>query len=318
MKIIKSNTREAVEILRVLASSTLVEKKVCMNIANYINKLSESDWKGKKLYTIEIPMKTLMARTTSNYEAIKRICKKMTSKTIQMKIPYKLKNGDTEIFDSTEVIFPSCGISENVFKIEVKETVMPLFSRALERYRHYDIIDAKFLTHKHSIEMYKFLKDYLNRKKGTSFQISVYKLKYELGIEKIYKAYQNFKLRVLEPVRKDLKLGSAIYFDYHEIKNGRAITDLKIDIFENKEMELNIYLSEHLKYYLENTTTDQFHIDYEIFLKKEYCVSKLSGLNYIQLEKSIQKLKLNKSLSDYPNNIQEQFISWKYSQVTSE
>ena len=107
MKLIKHNTREAVEILRVLASSTLVEKKVCMNIAYALNKITERDWKGKGLYLIEIPMETLTERTTSNYEAIKRICRKLTTKSIQMKIPYTLKNGITEIFDSTQVIFPA-------------------------------------------------------------------------------------------------------------------------------------------------------------------------------------------------------------------
>lgn len=311
MKIVKHNTREAVEILRVLASSTLVEKKVCMNIANEINRLKPKNWKGIKLYPIEIPMTKLMERTTSNYEAIKRICKKMTSKTIQMKIPYTLKNGKTEIFESTEVIFPSCGISDNVFKIEVKETVMPLFCRALERYRHYNIIDAKFLTHKHSIEMYKFLKDFINRNPNkTDFEISINDLRYELGLEDKYKTYPNFKLRVLEPVKIDLKSNSIVYYDYLEIKTGRAVTHLRINIFHSQKTELNIMLSEQLAHYKKAVTGEEFRINFEIFLKEEYCLTNENKLYKSHYQDEMKKLKKCNSIADYSQPIQEQFISF--------
>jgi len=195
MQIIKYNTREHKLILRVFAHSSKVEKKVMMNVANEINKLKEEDWKGKGLYPIEIPMSALIERTQSNYEAIKRICDNVMSKIIQMEIPYKLKNGKTEIFKSFVCVFPECGISDNTFRIEVKETVLPLFSRTLEVYRHYNIIEAKFLTHKHSIELYKFLKDKYNQSK-TEFTIDLGVLRAELGLENKYKLYGHLKNRV--------------------------------------------------------------------------------------------------------------------------
>ena len=192
MNLIKYNTREHKEILRIFAHSTKIEKKVMMNIAYKINKLKENDWRGKGYYIIEIPMPELIERTESNYEAIKRICRKIAGKVINLNIPYKLKNGKVEIFNSFISVFPECGISENIFRIEVKETVLPLFSRALERYRHYNIIEAKFLTHKHSIELYKYLKDKQNQN-ISDFTISIENLKNELGLEYKYIKYNDFK-----------------------------------------------------------------------------------------------------------------------------
>ena len=92
--------------------------------------------------------------------------------------------------------------------------------------------------------MYKFLKDYINRDKGNRIEISVKKLRYELGLEDKYKLYMNFKKRVLEPVKTDLKKNSVLYFDYKEKKTGRGVTHLYIDIIHNTKIEADIHTKE--------------------------------------------------------------------------
>jgi plasmid replication initiation protein len=310
MQIIKYNTREHKLILRVFAHSSKVEKKVMMNVANEINKLKEEDWKGKGLYPIEIPMSALIERTQSNYEAIKRICDNVMSKIIQMEIPYKLKNGKTEIFKSFVCVFPECGISDNTFRIEVKETVLPLFSRTLEVYRHYNIIEAKFLTHKHSIELYKFLKDKYNQSK-TEFTIDLGVLRAELGLENKYKLYGHLKNRVLEPAKEDMKNNSVLWFEYKEIKRSRSVTDLIFYIHTNKEKEQEIYTNERIRIYTKTTTENKFKEDFLHFLEEDYYFSKLSKtIDYSDLEKAKLSLKTKTSLKDYSLKIQKQFIDF--------
>jgi len=302
-KLIRYNTQELKELLRIFASSSLIEKKVYMNVAYEINKLKPIDWEGKNLYKIEIPMSELMERTETNYKAIARVCDRITSKKILVELPYKLKTtGKIELFKSIECCFPSCGISENTFKIEIKESVLPLFSRALERYRHYNIIEAKFLTHQNSIELYKFLKDKLNQNIN-EFSISVENLKFELGLEDKYKQYFDFKKFVLIPAQEDMKDHSVIYFDYKEIKTNRSITDLFIRIKTSEENEKNIYLLERIKSYIKTTTEEQFKKDFENFIMRSY-------YDEDDRNKHLEPLKTKKSLKEFPEKIQLKFINF--------
>ena len=48
-----------------------------------------------------------------------------------------------------------------------------------------------------------------------------------------YKAYKNFKQRILEPSQKSINNKTDIYFSFDEIKTGRKITDLKFKIKSN-------------------------------------------------------------------------------------
>ena len=313
MQLIKKNTREDKLILRALAHTTQIEKKVCMSIGNKLNKLSEAtaeQYKTEnKLYDLEIPMHEITEQLNTNYMSIKNACLKLTSRKIFLKTEEKVKSGKIEIFDSYFVIFPSARISDNNFKISINPAVLPLFNRALKIYRHYNIIEAKFLTHKHSIEMYKFLKDKVNQ--GIyEFTISVEKLRYELGLEGKYKAYKNFKMRVLDPVNSDM-LNSAIQFDYIEIKPSRSVTDLRISIKEDKESKAVCYLKEALRQYPNQHTTTMFHADFTKFLEEYYCFSKLSKtIDNVKLNTELDILKTKKSITDYNHGMQSSFIEW--------
>jgi plasmid replication initiation protein len=306
----KQNTREHKLILRALSHTSEIEKKACMAIAYKINKLTPSDWEGKGLYPIEIPMEDLIDQLNTNYNSIKNMCRKIVKKTIEMKIPYTLKNGKTKVFDSVQVVFPSASIEKNTFRIEVKETVLPLFSRALTIYRHYNIIEAKFLTHKHSIEMYKFLKDKLNQD-ISDFTISLKMLKFELGLDSKYKMYHQLKQRVIDPAQIDMEKNGVIGFKYKEIKRSRAVTDLIFFIQKNKEKEQDIYFKERLKTYTKQTLQEQFIKDFKQFLKESFCLSPVSKtLKNAEFQNQLKLLEKRKSLTIYPKEIQERFIKY--------
>jgi len=307
MVLIKSNTHEAKELMRVLSHTSPIEKKVVMAIANTINKVSENDieYHRKKSinYSIEIPVIDLAEKTNTTYKSLSNICNRIVRHIIVMEIPYTLKTtGKTELFKSHEAVFTGAGISNNIFRIKVNSDVLPLFSRTLKIYRHYNIIDAKFLTHKHSIELYKFLKDKLNYGKS-DFKITLEKLRYELGLENKYKQWNHFKVSVLEKAKNDMQANGFIYFNYKEIKHSRSVAELHFTIHIDMDKKLTLYSSERLKTYLKTETKTQFKKDFEAFLNEsETYKPKLKGL-LIELENK-------SSLSEYDKNTQLEFINF--------
>ena len=186
MEIVKFNIREHHNILRFLSHACHIEKKIFMNVAFIINNLKPEDYKGKEMYRMTIPMEDLIHNTTSSYENIKRTCRKITKKSYELKCDMKLNNGKIEHGTLFEVLFPRCFISNNIFVIDMMTTLLPYFSRRLEKYRNYNIIEAKFLKHKHSVELYKYLKDLSNQGKK-NITISILNFKFELGLENKYR-----------------------------------------------------------------------------------------------------------------------------------
>ncbi len=313
IKLVKHNTREHKELLRVLSHTSVIEKKTCMAIASAINKISDEEAEKyraeSKNYFLEIPIRELTETINSSYQALRAICKKITKHSIDMEIPYQLKNGKTEVFNSTEVIFIGAGISNNTFQIKINPDVLPLFSRTLNIYRHYDIIEAKYLTHKHSIEFYKFLKDKQNQN-ILDFTISIRNLKNELGLIDKYKQYNHFKTRVIEPAKNDMKK-SVLWFDYKEIKRSRSVTDLIIYIYTNKEKEQDIHVCERINQYIKTTAMEIFKKDFLHFLKEAYCFSRLSKtIDYQELNIQEGILSQKRSLLEYNKELQKRFIEW--------
>lgn len=60
-------------------------------------------------------------------------------------------------------------------------------------------------------------------------------IKGDFQVPKSYLLYKNFKSNVLEVARKELLEKCDIYFEYEEIKNNRAVVELKIKIIQNQE-----------------------------------------------------------------------------------
>ncbi len=308
-KITKYNVREHHSILRCFSHSTLIEKKVFMKIAHKLNSLKEKDYKNKDLLKLSIHVKELINNLATSYEALSNICNKLMKNTYTLDADVEI-NGNIETGILRGVFFPECFISNNYFQIKIMTTILPYFCRELKKYRNYNIIEAKFLKHKHSIEFYKFLKDQLNQNKKT-LKISIEELKYNLGLESKYKQYSEFKKRVLEPAKQDLKDNSVLYFTYKEFKKGRRVTELRINIHESKDNQENIYLLARLDTYINNTPEYDFKKDFKDFLKNEYCYSKLSKQTIeTDYQNELKKLKNKHSISDYPVNVQKQFINF--------
>lgn len=77
-----------------------------------------------------------------------------------------------------------------------------------------------------AFRIYLFLKQHSTFKSGTYRIVPFEKLKEMLGLTGKYSSYQNFRKRVLEPVREELA-ETDMAFDYEDKKSGRCIDAIK-------------------------------------------------------------------------------------------
>src|SRR5664280_2304131 len=87
----------------------------------------------------------------------------------------------------------------------------------------------------YTMRMYTLLKQYERLKER---EVELQKLREILGIGKEqYKLYSNFRDRVLEPTKEELKAKADLYFEFDEIKYGRRVGAIRFRIFHKKLIE---------------------------------------------------------------------------------
>lgn len=96
----------------------------------------------------------------------------------------------------------------------------------------YKLFNIKNLKSIYSLRLYELLKSRIGL---TTRVISLEELRSKMGVEEgLYPKYANFKQRVILQAQKELKAESDIYFEFSEIKKGRAVHKIEFRIFWNK------------------------------------------------------------------------------------
>ena len=149
----------------------------------------------------------------------------------------------------------------------------------------YKLFNITHLSSSYSPRLYELLKMRvgLNSEK----EYSIKELKAKLGIEDgKYPKFGNFKQRVLIPAQKELKEQSDIYFEFKEIKHGRATTHLRFFIYRNArnkiiEPQVDVASNTHtqlLKYGFTKEKADE--------LLGQYAEERiLANINYMKVKK---------------------------------
>lgn len=133
----------------------------------------------------------------------------------------------------------------------------------------YKLFNITHLSSSYSPRLYELLKMRvgLNGEK----EYSIKELKAKLGIEEgKYPKFGNFKQRVLLPAQRELKEQSDIFFEFEEIKHGRATTHLRFFIYRNNRNKVieapigpNVSLkSQLLKYGIKEERVDELISQY--------------------------------------------------------
>lgn len=101
-------------------------------------------------------------------------------------------------------------------------------------YKLFNITNLKSI---YSLRIYELLKSRINL--NSTRTISLQELRTKMGIEPgQYPMYSNFKQRILLQAQKELKAESDIYFEFNEIKKGRAVDKIEFHIFRNSPKEV--------------------------------------------------------------------------------
>jgi len=318
MNVIRRNTREDLQLMQLFASTDVLEKKILMSVAEEVNKTKAEEikehYENDINYLLHFSLNDLAENINAPVDTIRnaeRTIYKDETKRFDKMLDYKIStqkdikiNSKYEHFKCRTNVFSEFGISERgTFVVKVNAGALILFSRYLKYYRHYDIIEAKYLTVSSSIEFYKFLKDRINRGKERDFYISIESLKNELGISKNkYKLYGDLKRKVINPALADMQKNLCpTCFDYTEKKQGRKVIGLHIKTIENIQNKDDLYALERLAIYLKQTSDKEF---------KEFYADFCFAFQISEYKDDIKKVKTKDSFKKLSKKIQLKFINW--------
>ena len=165
----------------------------------------------------------------AGYSRTKALTKTLRERTVIIRDP---KN-DTELqagWLSSAKYFNRKGYVELRFDPELK----PYLLQLKEFFTQYEFKNVIQLKRVHSIRLYELLKQY-ERIGERLFEVE--ELKRIMGIRPDeYKFYANFKKKVLEPARIELKKRTDLNFNYKEKKQGHKIVHL---LFKIKSQKIN-------------------------------------------------------------------------------
>ena len=133
---------------------------------------------------------------------------------------------------------------------EVSRKLMPYLIELAKGFTSYNLMVALSLKSEYSQRFYEFC----SRFKDTGvWNISVSDLKVMLKLDDRYEVYNNFKTRILETSKKELKAlfdkgNCDLYFVYHEKKTGKKVTDLTFKIVSSANAKAQLQQSDDMQY----------------------------------------------------------------------
>ena len=178
-------------------------------------KTSDKDFKEYRIYVKDF-IDSLESKRSDLYTESRKITKGLMEKVLEI----ETETGHLQThFLSSVKHYTNEGYLDYKFDNELK----PYLLHLKKSFTSYDIRNVLPCHSTYSIRVYQLLKAWENLKRRT---IKVDELKYTLMIENEYDRFYDFKKRVLEVSKKELKKYSDIYFEYETIKKGRRIESI--------------------------------------------------------------------------------------------
>lgn len=240
-KVTKSNI-----LIEAMYKLTANEQKIILMIISLINPLDDQ----LKIYRVNV--KTIQKilknqKNSSFYSELKKMTFNLLKKPFKFIEYYTDRKGNERIRELQANWFSSCeyvngeGCIEFCFDPKVRKHLIKLE----DNFTSYKLGYAMRLKSRHSIRMYELLKK-VHLIKTIVFDLSELRKILKIG-ENEYKQYSDFRKRIIDVAKKELKEKTDIFFTYKEYKTGRKIDKLKISIKENvinkieKKSEIDIF-----------------------------------------------------------------------------
>jgi plasmid replication initiation protein len=220
--------RKSYELITAKNSWSEVEAKLLATFIKELNPKKESDFKE-----IDITINELerfwgeQVHTTR----IRKLCADLKGKTYEIPI-YK---------DNKKIRYDYVGlfsiikyhINERYITFKFDDEMKPHLLE-FSRFIKYKIENILRFKSKYSISFYEYFKSQMFKKETIKKELLEIKDLHEwLKLPKSYDIYNNLKQKVLEPVSKDLKEHSDIYFTFIPRKTGKRVTHIEFNICEN-------------------------------------------------------------------------------------
>lgn len=273
---------------------TAIEQKIILIVVSLIDPKKDKDLKTYKI-KVETIQALLKAEKMKGFKnRLKKITKSILSKPVSFDI---LDGKGKNITIQGSAWFTICKYIDaiDVVEFHIHKDFKPFLLDLRERYTSYELGYAVRLRSKYSIRMYEILKSYKWKKQPIGIYIN--ELRDMLSIRKsMFTRYSNFKEKVLEKAKKELKEKTDLKFTYKEKKEGYKINLIMFTIKDNEKFSK-----------LEEETFDMFDLNntcYKLielglsekqaqeFVKtkdKEYITDKINQLEYV-LEKNPNKV----------------------------
>ena len=213
-------------------SLTEQEQKIVIYL---ISKIQADD---KELREVEISILDFCKLCNINYDGT-------TSKAIKNAIKRLADKSWWLMYEGEEVLFrwiDKAKISKGTVKLRLCDFLTPFLIELKQNFTKYELINVLSLKGKYSIRLYEILKSYLWQHKVI---LDLEDLKKTLQCPD-YKAYKDFRIRVLDYSIDEINNYTDLNISYNTIKDGRKIVALEFEITEKHgiQMSFDMYMNQ--------------------------------------------------------------------------
>ena len=226
----KTTIVEANTLLEAKHSFNLVELKMLLMALAKI-KREDKDFSFYRIYTSEFRDLAAIKSNNAYYKYLRQTARSLRRKEVEI----ETEQGHliTGYFSDIE-LYKNHGYMDFYISPKMKPYLLDLVSKG--NFTIYDIRNVINCKSVYSIRLYQLLKQCEKMGKRS---ITVKDLKFMLGLDSDqYPRWNNFRARILEVARKELKKYSDIYFEYETKRQGRLIEKITFTILKQRQKRL--------------------------------------------------------------------------------
>lgn len=203
-------------------SLTVQQQKIVLYLISQITPQDEDF----KLYSFNIvefcKICGINCYSGKNYADLKEAIKEIADKSIWIKLP----NGRQTLVRWIEK--PYIDDDSGTVQIKLDADMKPFLLQLKENFTQYELLWTLNFKSKYTIRMYELIKSiHFHENTPYSQEFDLEELKGILGAE-IYKTYQSFKARALEPAIFEINNYSDKELSYESIKKGRSVAKVRL------------------------------------------------------------------------------------------
>ncbi len=194
---------------------SLEEQRIILTLASMVQPSDEEF----KLYRFKISefIKLLGIKDQSKYSVLPIVTKELMKKVFEIET-------DNSIIQVAWLSSAEYIKETGTIELEFSPKLKPYFLQLKSFFTNYKLSNILSMKSKYSPRLYEILKMNEFNKKG--FKIEVKELRKLFKAEKIYSAYKDFKVKVLEQAQKEINEYTDISFDFKEQKISRKVDSI--------------------------------------------------------------------------------------------